>query len=110
MASAIHPDFRDDATYEQATFADRETVRLVRELHDAEEAEDWDIAIGIARTLLDIRLRVYKPESPPVGGAWATLGGAYQSASRLNEAEEAIKKCAAIYEGTATRDEKALTR
>jgi hypothetical protein len=57
MASAIHPDFRDDVTEDIAYAVDRKTRRLVSELHKADQAMDLLGYRHFAYEILRVRLR-----------------------------------------------------
>ncbi|KAI4666854.1 uncharacterized protein J4E88_010422 [Alternaria novae-zelandiae] len=97
MASSIHPDFRDDVTSAEAHAVDRETERLIHQQLAADNASGRQRYIQLAKEMLRIRLRAYKPESPPVAGAWCLIGSAHLKASQLQEAKEATEKSLEIY-------------
>ncbi|KAI4641433.1 uncharacterized protein J4E78_010405 [Alternaria triticimaculans] len=97
MASSIHPDFRDDVTSAEAHAVDRETERLIHQQLAADNASGRERYIQLAKEMLRIRLRAYKPESPPVAGAWCLIGSAHLKASQLQEAKEATEKSLEIY-------------
>ncbi|KAI4675810.1 uncharacterized protein J4E84_009963 [Alternaria hordeiaustralica] len=97
MASSIHPDFRDDVTSAEAHAVDRETERLIHQQMAADNASGRERYIQLAKEMLRIRLRAYKPESPPVAGAWCLIGSAHLKASQLQEAKEATEKSLEIY-------------
>jgi tetratricopeptide (TPR) repeat protein len=97
MASSIHPDFRDDVTAAEAHAVDQETQRLLHEQMAADNASGRQRYIQLAKEMLQIRLRAYKPESPPVAGAWCLIGSAHLKASQLHEAKDATEKSLEIY-------------
>ena len=97
MASSIHPDFRDDVTSAEAHAVDRETERLIHQQLAADNASGRERYIQLAKEMMRIRLRAYKPESPPVAGAWCLIGSAHLKASQLQEAKEATEKSLEIY-------------
>jgi hypothetical protein len=70
MASSIHPDFRDDVTASEAHAVDKETERLLLQQPVVEKAGDLERYLQLAQEMLELRLRVYKPESPPIAGCW----------------------------------------
>ncbi|KAF1848293.1 uncharacterized protein K460DRAFT_393400 [Cucurbitaria berberidis CBS 394.84] len=109
-ASAMHPDFRDDITYDQAVKCDETTAALIYESQVAGEDEDWDTYLEIAFEMLKVRTRAYKPESVPIGGSWGLIGSGFMRVGRFEDAEEAIGKSITIYEGAGARDELALVR
>ena len=110
MASSIHPDFRDDVTSAEAHAVDRETERLIHQQLAADNASGRERYIQLAKEMLRIRLRAYKPESPPIGGAWCLIGSAHLKASQLQEAKEATEKSLEIYAKGDDKDAAALAR
>ena len=110
MASSIHPDFRDDVTSAEAHAVDRETERLIHQQLAADNASGRERYIQLAKEMLRIRLRAYKPESPPVAGAWCLIGSAHLKASQLQEAKEATEKSLEIYAKGDDKDAAALAR
>lgn len=110
MASSIHPDFRDDVTSAEAHAVDRETERLIHQQMAADNASGRERYIQLAKEMLRIRLRAYKPESPPIGGAWCLIGSAHLKASQLQEAKEATEKSLEIYAKGDDKDAAALAR
>ncbi|KAI4612383.1 uncharacterized protein J4E87_010284 [Alternaria ethzedia] len=110
MASSIHPDFRDDVTSAEAHAVDRETERLIHQQMAADNASGRERYIQLAKEMLRIRLRAYKPESPPVAGAWCLIGSAHLKASQLQEAKEATEKSLEIYAKGDDKDAAALAR
>jgi tetratricopeptide (TPR) repeat protein len=77
---------------------------------DADKAKDFDRYIQLVQAMLQIRLRAYKPESPPIGAAWCLVGSAYFKASRLQEAKEATEKSLEVYTAANDEDDAALAR
>ena len=86
MVSAIHPDFRDDVTKADARAADKETKRLIFEQQKMGTG-DWARYIEIAHEMLRARLRAYNPDSPPIGGAYTSIGSGYLRAGMLEKAK-----------------------
>jgi hypothetical protein len=64
----------------------------------------------LALEILNVRLRVYKPESPPVGGAYFIIGTGYLKAGMLEVAEEATQQSLDICDFAGDRHEATLYR
>ncbi|KAF2681013.1 hypothetical protein K458DRAFT_433892 [Lentithecium fluviatile CBS 122367] len=108
--SSTPTDIRDNVSYYEAETADQETARLVHQSKAAEDANDWPTVINLAWHMMELRLRVYKPHSSPVGGTYAVLGSAYKGAGRLEDAAEEIEKALTIYDQAGNREDASLTR